>query len=274
MPQTPPPSADCPKVDTHAHIYHKGMQLAPDAWAHPAHEALLEDYLAELKAGGIDRAVLAAASVYGTNNEYSLEAASTHPNLRTTVIVDPATDLAMLQERARRGAVGVRLQWRSTPELPDLRTAEYRALFTHIADLGWHVQLHDNGARLPEAIAEIEPYGMPLVVDHFGRPSVEDGAACRGFRAALDAVQRGNCWIKLSAAFRIGSDSLVGELADILLREAGPERLLWGSDWPFVQHEGTITYAATLAQFERLVSEPAIRERIHASANALYFADS
>src|SRR5690606_25258598 len=152
--------------DCHAHIFHKGMELAPDAWAHPAHEAPLEDYLACLDENGIDRAVLAAASVFGTNNNYALEAASLHPRrLRTTVIVDPGATRAQLRELDQRGAIGIRLQWRSTNELPDLRSSEYRSLFASIADLGWHVQLHDNGPRLPGAIVEIEQYGMPLVID-------------------------------------------------------------------------------------------------------------
>lgn len=262
------------KVDCHAHIFHNGMELAPDAWAHPAHEAPLEDYLACLDENGIDRAVLAAASVFGTNNDYALDATSALPQrLRTTVIVDLGTPKAQLREMARRGAVGIRLQWRSTPELPDLRSKEYRALFTAVADLGCHVQLHDNGARLPGAIAEIEPYGMPLVIDHYGRPSVDEGPSCAGFQSALAAIQRGNTWMKMSAGFRIGPESLVSELAEVLLHEAGPERLLWGSDWPFVDFETDVTYAATIGQFERVVPDPDIRDRIHASANALYFGD-
>ncbi len=262
------------KVDCHAHIFHNGMELAPDAWAHPAHEAPLEDYLACLDENGIDRAVLAAASVFGTNNSYALEATSLHPRrLRTTVIVDPGATKAQLRELDRRGAIGIRLQWRSTTELPDLRSPEYRSLFASVADLGWHVQLHDNGPRLPGAIVEIEQYGMPLVIDHYGRPSLERGTSCAGFQASLAAIQRGNTWMKMSAGFRFGSDSFVAELAAALLREAGPERLLWGSDWPFVDFESKVTYSDTIEQFERLVPDAAIRDRIHTSANALYFGD-
>ncbi len=260
-------------VDCHAHIFHHGMELAPDAWSRPEYEAPLEDYLACLAAGGIDRAVLAAASVFGTNNSYALDACAAHPNLRTTVIVDPAIKRPALQEMAASGAIGIRLQWRSTKELPDLRSAEYRALLTYVADLGWHVQLHDNGRRLPCTIAELQDYGMPIVIDHFGRPSVEEGDSCEGFQAALAAVQRGNTWIKMSAGFRIGPESLVQELAGILLQEAGPERLLWGSDWPFVEHEETMSYAAALQQFEMIVPDPRQRERIHAAACRLYFGD-
>ena len=260
-------------VDCHAHIFHKGMELAPDAWAHPAHEAPLEAYLAFLDEHGIDRAVLAAASVFGTNNIYALQATSSDPRLRTTVIVDCETTRAQLRELDRRGAIGIRLQWRSTPKLPDLRSQEYRSLFAAVADLGWHVQLHDNGPRLPGAIDEIGQYGMPLVIDHYGRPSMERGTLCEGFKSALAAIQRGNTWIKMSAGFRIGPESLVAELAKSLLQEAGPERLLWGSDWPFVDFESSVTYSETIEQFERLVPDPDARDRIHASARALYFGD-
>jgi hypothetical protein len=34
-----------------------------------------------------------------------------------------------------------------------------------------------------------------------------------------------------------------------------------------------MTYAATIKQFERLVPDPDVRDRIHASARALYFGD-
>ena len=62
------------RVDSHAHLYHAGMKLAGDAWHEPAGEARLEDYLAVLDGAGIDRAVLAAASVYADTNDYALAA--------------------------------------------------------------------------------------------------------------------------------------------------------------------------------------------------------
>ena len=109
-----------PCVDSHAHIYHDGMPLAADAWHRPEGEARLGSYLACLDRAGIARAVLAAISLFGENNDYALAATAAQPRLRTTVIVDPAIDIGALRDMAAAGAVGVRLQWRSTPEPPDL----------------------------------------------------------------------------------------------------------------------------------------------------------
>lgn len=262
------------RVDTHAHIYHAGMKLAGDAWHEPAGEARLEDYLDCLDEAGIDRAVLAAASLFGTNNDYALAATAAEPRLRTTVIVDPDVDPTVLRAMGAAGAVGIRLQWRSTPEPPDLDRPEWRSLLRRVADLGWHVQLHDNGWRLPGAIARIEASGARLVIDHFGRPDQAMGVNCTGFQAALRAVERGNTWVKLSGDFRVGPDAMVRGLTDALLRHAGPERLFWGSDWPFAAYEGQVTYAQTVARFEALVPDAAIRGRIHKEAGRFYFGDN
>ncbi|MBB5987526.1 amidohydrolase family protein [Sphingobium lignivorans] len=261
------------RVDTHAHIYHDAMPLAQDAWHRPVGEAPLDAYLACLDAHGIDRAVLAAVSLFGDYNDYALEAVAAQPRLRTTVIIDPETDIFILREMAKAGVVGVRLQWRSTPHPPDLDSFAWRKLFRRVADLGWHIQLHDNGPRLPDAIAAIERSGAPIVIDHFGRPDAARGVNCPGFVAVLRAVERGNCWVKMSGAFRLGPPAMVRELAAALLRQAGPERLLWGSDWPFAAFEGQVAYADTLACFEQLVPDAALRARIHRTAARFYFGE-
>jgi predicted TIM-barrel fold metal-dependent hydrolase len=266
--------AHVPRVDTHAHVHHAGMPLAGDAWHEPAGEARLEDYLACLDEAGIERAVLAAASLFGTNNDYALTATAGEPRLRTTVIVDPGVDSAVLRDMAAAGAVGIRLQWRSTPAPPDLDSPEWRGLLRRVADLGWHVQLHDNGRRLPGAIARIEASGAPLVIDHFGRPDQAKGVACAGFQAVLRAVRRGNTWVKLSGDFRVGPDAMVRDLTNALLDHAGPERLFWGSDWPFAAFEGQVTYQQTVARFAELVPDAAIRDRIHRAAGRFYFGDA
>jgi predicted TIM-barrel fold metal-dependent hydrolase len=263
-----------PRVDTHAHIYHKGMTLAADAWHRPTGEARLETYLACLDGARIARAVLAAASLFGTNNAYALAAVAAQPRLRATVIVDPDTESGVLRDMAAAGVVGVRLQWRSTPELPDLDSSSWRRFLRRVADLGWHVQLHDNDPRLPAAIDAIERSGARLVIDHFGRPDARKGVNCAGFQAVLRAVARGNCWVKLSADFRVGPDAMVRELTEALLRHAGPDRLFWGSDWPFAAFEGDVTYDQMVARFAVLVPDAAIRDRIHRTAGRFYFGDS
>lgn len=260
-------------VDCHAHIYHRGMRLAGAAWHSPHGEALAETFVSELDRAGVGRAVLAAASIYADTNDYMMEALERHPRLRATAIVQPDVTAGELRALADAGFVGIRLQWRYLDRQPDLGSAEYRSLLGRIADLGWHVQLHDNAWRLAPAIRAIEPFGIPLVIDHFGRPDPVLGVACPGFQSVLQAVLRGRTWVKMSGAFRVGPLALVRTLADVLLAKAGPTRLLWGSDWPFAAFEGQFSYADTLGMFEALVPDQCHRDAVHRTAGRFYFGD-
>ena len=64
---------------------------------------------------------------------------------------------------------------------------------------------------------------------------------------------------------------LARDAAARLLQEAGPERLLWGSDAPFVGHEGSLSYADTIASFAEWVPSARARRRMTDTALQLYF---
>ena len=95
--------------------------------------------------------MIAAASLYGDYNDYSRLALRTHKRLRATAIVHPTIDPYALERMKEDGFVGIRFQWRYLEETPDLTTPEYRVLRRRVADLDWHVHLHDNSDRLPPA---------------------------------------------------------------------------------------------------------------------------
>lgn len=255
-------TTDVPAVDCHAHAFTLSMPLAPGAWHAPQAEATIEQYLQTLDQHGVRLAVLAAASLYGTNNDYALEACRRHPRLRTTVILDPQCDASAMKAMAADGAVGVRLQWRHVKDVPDLRSPEYRTFLRRVADLGWHVQLHDDSFRLPAYLDALEEAGVKVVVDHYGRPDGQAGIACPGFQRVLRSVETGRTWVKLSSSFRLQSPQLATEAARALLRHAGPERLMWGSDWPFNAFEDRMTYQQALDRLALDVPDPQARRRI------------
>lgn len=259
-----------PAVDTHAHIYTMDMPLAGTAWHKPPRDASIDQYLAELDQHGVGFGVLAAASSYGDYNDYLLEATRMHKRLRTTVIVRPDIDLPALQRMKDDGVVGIRLQWKHVANPPDLQTPEYRSLLRRVADLGWHVQLHDDGCRLAQPLAALQQAGVNIVVDHFGRPDTSRGLQCPGFQAVLRSVEKGRTWVKLSSAFRLASPDASGLYAGALLQNAGPERLFWGSDWPFAAFESSVSYQQTLDSFKAWVPDPAAR-RVIGTDNPLRF---
>lgn len=255
-------ATDVPMVDTHAHIYVTSMPLAATAWHRPPHDASIEQYLGELDAHGVKYAVLAAATLYDDGNAYQIEALRRHKRLRGTVIAHPEVDRRTLNAMKADGVVGIRFQWRNVAKLPDLTAPEYRALLGHVADLDWHVQLHDDSPRLARPLQVLAAAGVKVVVDHFGRPDQTQGVACEGFRAILRAVENGRTWVKLAAGFRLASPSLAVASARELLKHAGPERLMWGSDWPFAAFESTMTYQSAIDHLASWVPDPVARRRV------------
>ena len=99
---------------------------------------------------------------------------------------------------------------------------------------------------------------------------------------SVRSIGTGRTWVKLSAGFRLTWESrstgrpdpaaleLAQAAATRLLREAGPERLVWDSDCPFVGHE-SITYADALGWYEQWVPSPQLRRRMTDTALQLYF---
>jgi predicted TIM-barrel fold metal-dependent hydrolase len=274
---------DAPIVDSHAHIFTPDMPLSGSAWTRPDYGFTAEDYLRVLDAHGVHFGVIAGISIYGNYNDYMIEQLRRHPRLRGTVNIDPLTDRYTLERMRADGVVGVRLQLARRRELPDLGDENYRLLLRRIADLNWHVHVALEGPSLPAVLPKLEASGVRIVLDHFGHPDPERGLDCEGFQALLRSVDKGSTWVKLSAGYRLTWQSqgtgtpdpkamqLARDAAGRLLKEVGPDRLLWGSDCPFVGHERALTFQDTLDSFREWVPSAQARRRISDTALKLYF---
>ncbi|MCR6645360.1 MAG: amidohydrolase family protein [Terricaulis sp.] len=263
-------SAAAPIVDCHAHVFTHRMPLAQVAWTHPDYEYSAEAFVADLDRHGVSFGVISAATLYGGYNDYTLAALAAHKRLRATVIADPSVSLREFQRWADAGVVGVRFALRRLPALPDLRGYEYQKMLNRLADSGLHVQLLARADQMPEALGALEPSGVRVVIDHFGGPEKDKGPESPGYDAIFRAIGNGRTWVKLSAAYRIGADA-ARACAQVLFEHAGPERLLWGSDAPFVGHESANDYQGALNTFEALAPDPAVRRAMSDAGLKLFF---
>jgi predicted TIM-barrel fold metal-dependent hydrolase len=274
---------DPPIVDAHAHIFTRDMPLANGAWHQPEYGFTAEQYLRTLDEHGVHFGVIAGISIYGYYNDYMIEQLRIHKRLRGTVNIPPTTDRYVLEQMKADGIVGVRLQLTRRKELPDLGDADYRLLLRRIADLDWHIHVVVEGQLWPQVLPQLEASGVKVVIDHFGHPDPARGTSCPGFQAVLRSVAKGRTWVKLSAGYRLTwsepgrkerdprADELARQCAAELLQQAGPERLVWGSDCPFVGYESAVTYQDTLDAFAEWVPDAAARRTISATALKLYF---
>jgi predicted TIM-barrel fold metal-dependent hydrolase len=246
-------------VDAHAHVLSTDAELVADRHSQPSRNAPVADYLALLDANGLSHGILTAPSFYGTDNTVLLDAIAAAPHrLHATANVSPDSDLAGLRSL---GVVGIRLNWSKRRRFPDPNSAAYQRLFAAARDSDMHVEVLVEDEHVPAISAAVLRTGAELVLDHFGLTS---GTGSAGLVATLRALDRGATWVKLSAPYRLpaASRAETGEITAKLLA-AAPDRLLWGSDWPWVQHEHDVEdYAACLRVLTDLVPDPVMRKAV------------
>jgi predicted TIM-barrel fold metal-dependent hydrolase len=215
--------------------------------------------------------VIAAASPWGDYNDYTWTALRAHKKrLRGTAIFNRAMERSALEAMSRDGFVGIRLPFIGLSELPDITGFDTRALFRRLADLDWHVHPHVEGEDLPKILPTLEASGVKIVVDHLGRPDPKGGINSAGFRRLLQSIDKGRTWVKISGGYRLGPQAQ--DYARELVRVAGPDRLVWASDCPFVGREGAFPYHATIDWLVDAVPDADARAKIFGeTARALYF---
>lgn len=226
----PPGACDC-----HAHVIgppETYPYVAERSYTPPP--ALLEDYMAMHRALGIERAVIVHPSLHGTDNRVTLDGIAGYGrNARGVAVVDPDVTDAELERLNTGGIRGIRfnIMFGGGVELDALE-----ALAERIKPLEWHVQLLINVNRDLVALApRLRKSGLPFVVDHMGFMDAADGLDHPGFQTLVTLVKDGVCWAKVSGNYRIANDRPhfrnAIPFAKALI-EAGPERIVWGTDWP------------------------------------------
>ena len=254
------------EVDSHAHIFETGLELAPIRRYAPTYDATVADYLAVLDAHGVRFGVLVQPSFLGTHNEYMIAGLRKHPDrLRGIAVVEPETSLDVLHAMDADGVVGIRLNLAGLP-LPNLSSRTWQRFLAHVRRLDWQVEIHRQGRDLPLLVEPLLDAGVNVVIDNVGCPERDaDVAESADYYLAARAQTR-RVWVKLAGAYRNWPDwddqGPATRTISLLLWEFGPERLIWGSDWPHTQNESKITFADTRKKLETWVTDPRDRKTI------------
>ena len=138
----------------------------------PEHDAPLEDYARLLRDNHLDGALLVQPSFLGTDNSFLLEClerakAFDGLNFRGVAVVSPDACLGDLEKLHEQGIIGIRLNLVEKPT-PDFLNHRWPTLFESANALGWHVEVHLEGARLPAVLPILMKQCQTVVLDHFG----------------------------------------------------------------------------------------------------------
>ncbi|SEQ31522.1 Predicted metal-dependent hydrolase, TIM-barrel fold [Pseudomonas sp. NFACC02] len=263
-------------IDGHAHVFSRELDLTSTRRYSPDYDATLAMYQNNLQGHGLSHGVLVQPSFLGTDNRYLLNALRQAPEqMRGVVVVERDISRNDLDEMDRLGVVGIRLNLMGKA-LPDFSEPQWAVLFGHIAELDWHVELHRHVVDLPALIRALMPFGVKVVIDHFGRPDARLGLDQPGFREMLELGLGGSLWMKVSGIYRLeGSEPENLDFAraalPLLVQSFGQQRLVWGSDWPHTQHEARVKYGSVVEQLRALECSPQMMRSLLIEAPQVLF---
>ena len=191
--------------------------------------------------------VIAAASPWGDYNDYTIAALRAHrERLRGTAILKPTVDRlaleAMAQGRHGRRAAAVH-QHEAIAGHHHVRVPRASCAASPISTGTSTCTSRARTCR--SSFRASKPAGVKLVIDHLGRPEPKHRHQQRGLQgdAALDreGPHLGKSVRRLPARTRRPRTTRANWCA-----VAGPERLMWASDCPFVGHESQFSYQSTI----------------------------
>jgi predicted TIM-barrel fold metal-dependent hydrolase len=185
----------------------------------------------------LERVVIVQPSVYGTDNSVTLDALRRiGQNARGVAVIDKATSQTALDDMARDGVRGVRLNLETARQSdPSAAKTIIDTTVAQIASRNWHIQLYTSPSVIAPLRDHLAQLPVPVVFDHFGAAKAAGGPNQPGFDAIVDLVKSGRAYVKISGAYRISDQA--PDFADATpmaqaLVAANPDRIVWGTDWP------------------------------------------
>lgn len=270
------------RVDAHQHFWR--LDRGDYAWLTPAMTALHRDFgpadLAPLlQRHGIAHTVLVQAADTVAETEYLLSIADATSSVAGVVgwvpmdAPDAPETLARLAGSPRLRGVRPMIQDIADTDwmLGDALTPAFRA----VAELGLTFDALVMPRHLPNLLTLIERHvDVPMVIDHGAKPQIRD-QAFTGWAADIALLARNTgAWCKLSGLVTEAapgwSVATLKPYVDHLLDCFGPERLIWGSDWPVVNLAGG--YDAWRGATETLLADLSAEQRMAVEGgNAIRF---
>jgi L-fuconolactonase len=232
-------------IDSHVHVWDPSRVHYP--WLAEARSLDrrfdLSDVEPELDAAGVGMVVLVQAADDLDDTRFMLEIAATSARVAGVVgwvpLLDPTAAVHALERWHDQPIVGVRHLIHRDPD-PDLLAdrkiddvlamlAERRLTFDVCAE-------NEHLLRLVPGLAERHP-NLTLVIDHLAKPPIAVGGWQPWAQLLTDAAAAPNTVVKLSglntAAAPGASSDAYRRYVDHALEMFGPERTMYGGDWPF-----------------------------------------
>ncbi len=256
-------------VDAHCHVFGPGdtFPFAPERKYTPC-DASWEQLFALRDFLGFDKNVVVQATCHGSDNSALLDVLERADD-RARGVVTVKADITH-DELARMNELGVRgVRFNYVKRLVDPKPDDYyRQIIEKIKPFGWHVVLYFEPSDLQEKYDFFTSLGVPVVIDHMGRPDVTKPVDNAEFDLFLRFMRENtNVWSKVSCPDRL---SVSGSplYADVVpfaktIVEEFPDRVLWGTDWPHPNMKKEMPDDGILVDYvPSIATTPALQQKL------------
>lgn len=199
-----------------------------------------EQMLAEMDAVGVDRAVIVPPSWIGETNAYALEASAQYPTRFAVMGRFDSEDPAFLAQLPtwlqQPHMLGIRITFNTPHFVAGLDEGIFDPLFAGCEQYSIPLMALFSGPLLAKVPPIVEKYpGLPLIIDHMGNLTREQGPAAFAYiDLLLNLVRYPNVSVKQSSAPSNSAESFPYRDIHGYLKQMydgfGPRRLMWGSD--------------------------------------------
>ncbi|MEV5891742.1 amidohydrolase family protein [Nonomuraea fuscirosea] len=235
------------RIDAHHHVW--DLSARPHAWLEQRGMApvrrtfTLDDLAGPAAAAGVSRTVLVQVVADPAETREFLALAAGSPLVAGVVgwidltAPDPADALAELTALPG-GLVGVRHGVQSEPDPAWLNRPDVRRGLAAVAAAGLAYDLLTLPHQLPAAIDTVTALPeLTFVLDHLSKPPIAAGELEPWRGRIRQLAERPNVYCKLSGlvteadwtGWRVAD---LRPYAEVVLEAFGPERVMFGSDWP------------------------------------------
>ena len=265
------PNIDAPSIDAHVHFWQ--LSRGDYDWLTPDFKAIYRDFApADLdplrRSQGIDGVVLVQAAATVAETEYMLGLAAETPWVRGVVgwvdLADRAAPVEMARLAANPRLKGLRPMIQDIPDDDWMLRADLDPAFRALLDLDLCFDALTLPRHLKNLLALLDRYpDLRTVICHGSKPQIRD-RAFEAWAADMTALARETgALCKLSGLVtEAAADWRQGDLrpyVDHLLATFGPDRLIWGSDWPVCTlaasydawHAAAVSLTADLSESEK-----------------------
>lgn len=249
------------RVDAHQHFW--SIERGDYGWLGPALPELWRDFepadLAPiLKRRRIDKSVLVQAAPSVAETDFLLGLANDTPWVGAVVgwvdFGDPSHRRHLDRWAKNPKFRGLRPMLQDISDTEWILDARHAWAFDAMADLDLHFEVLGQPRHFDTVVRLLARYpDLPMVIDHALKPAIRDGAFEPWAAKITELASNTQALCKLSGLVTEAAPGWI--LADLkpyvdhIATNFGPERVMWGSDWPVVNLNGGYDAwrAATLA---------------------------